>query len=114
MLLCIFVMLKMLNIYRFLHHGNLLYTKPAICTHDFFEGVCRLTSTDKGEEVRLFWYGSSVEDPVHLAWLGWLRMQDPAAALALARLLHVKGIYGKLGVNRQAQAVQRAQEIGLL
>ena len=27
---------------------------------------------------------------------------------------HVKGIYGKLGVNRQAHAVQRAQELGLL
>ena len=27
---------------------------------------------------------------------------------------HVKGIYGKLGVNRQAQAVQRAQEMGIL
>ena len=27
---------------------------------------------------------------------------------------HVKAIYGKLGVNRQAHAVQRAQEIGLL
>ncbi|MBP7961040.1 MAG: hypothetical protein KBG20_00465 [Caldilineaceae bacterium] len=27
---------------------------------------------------------------------------------------HVKSIYGKLGVNRQTQAVQRAQEIGLL
>jgi hypothetical protein len=27
---------------------------------------------------------------------------------------HVKEIYGKLGVNRQAQAVARAQELGLL
>ena len=27
---------------------------------------------------------------------------------------HVKEIYGKLGVNRQAQAVARARELGLL
>ena len=27
---------------------------------------------------------------------------------------HVKEIYGKLGVNRQAQAVARAWELGLL
>ena len=27
---------------------------------------------------------------------------------------HVKEIYGKLGVNRQAQAVARAREMGLL
>ena len=27
---------------------------------------------------------------------------------------HVKEIYGKMGVNRQAQAVARAREVGLL
>jgi LuxR family maltose regulon positive regulatory protein len=27
---------------------------------------------------------------------------------------HIKGIYGKLGVNRQAHAIERARDLGLL